>query len=139
MDFGQALDDALNATHAIRNQVAALSASIMADSPDVVRSSALAFEGRIEEARPIFDRLLIILRDAKHHTLESAYQALVADPGRQAEAERMRILIREYQQIRAIIAMSDRRINDALLGLSKSPWSAANEPASSASTLHAKA
>jgi len=139
LEFARTLDEALTAAQSLRGQAESLSSSILVDKPETVREAALAFEGRVEETRPIFNRLLNVLRHAHHHTLESAYQALVGDPARQADAERMRQFIREYQKTRAIITMSERRINDALRGIERNPWIEAREPKAGDSTFLAKA
>ncbi|GHD98098.1 hypothetical protein U879_11815 [Defluviimonas sp. 20V17] len=127
-DFAAALDGALGAAQSLREEAETLSASIATAPPAKLRASSLAFEARAETTRSVFERLREVLRHANHHTLESAYQALVAAPGRQAEAAQMQELIREYKLARAIISRSERQIGDVLLEMKENRWAGANGP-----------
>lgn len=121
-DFAAALDSALGAAQSLRQEAETLSASIASAPPAEVRASSLALEARAETTRSVFERLREVLRHANHHTLESAYQALMATPGRQAEAARMQELIREYKLARAVISRSERQISDVLLEMKENRW-----------------
>ncbi len=139
-DFATALDGALGAAQSLRQEAESLSASIATAPPAEVRASSLAFEARAETTRTVFERLREVLRHANHHTLESAYQALKATPGRQAEAARMQDLIREYKLARAVISRSERQISDVLLEMNESRWAADTpRPDDDDSGLHAEA
>ena len=138
-EFGAALDEALGAAQSLRRDAESLSSSIATAPPAEVRASSVAFEARAESARTIFERLRGVLRHAGHHTLESAYKALTEAPGRQAEAARMQDLIREYKLARAVIARSERQINDVLLELALTRWTEAPRPDDDATGLHAEA
>lgn len=120
--FSAALDEALSATQILRCEAERLSGQIDFERPEVVRATAIAFENQVDEARPVLDRFVQMLRDARHHTLESAYRELIGEPEHEAVAARMRDLIREYQETQAIIAMAGRRLNEALGRIDKSPW-----------------
>lgn len=138
-EFAATLEVALGAAQSLRREAETLSASIAAGPPATVRAASLAFEARTEATRTIFERLRDVLRDANHHTLESAYQALTERPERQAEAAQLKELIREYKLSRAVIARSERQINDVLLELSENRWSQTPPPDDDASGLHAEA
>lgn len=112
--FDAALTAALDTARTLRRDAETLSNSIESDAPEGIRRSSQRFENATAQARSVFDRLRVILREANHHTLESAYAALVAQPGRSEEANQMRSLITEFRRTRAIIARSGQRLDDAL-------------------------
>ncbi|MDE3240174.1 MAG: hypothetical protein KGN33_14535 [Paracoccaceae bacterium] len=138
-EFAATLEVALGAAQSLRREAEALSASISTAPPAEVRAASLAFETRTEAARSVFARLRDVLRHANHHTLESAYRALTELPARQAEAAQMKELIREYKLARAVIARSERQINDVLLELSENRWSQGPLGDDDAAGLHAEA
>lgn len=136
-DFAAALREALDSVRGLRGEAERLSASLESERPATIRTTSRSFESSAESARSVFERLLGVLRDANHHTLESAYHALVEAPGREEEAARMQELIHEYKRTRAIISKSERQISDALLEITDQRRG--EDPEDDSSGLHAEA
>jgi methyl-accepting chemotaxis protein len=120
-EFSQILDDALAAAQSLRQGAEALSENIDT-TPQKLLDQSRTFENHLTQIKPAMDRLVDVLKNAHHHTLESAYRAMMADEAQISEAQKIRKIINEYHQVKAVIASSERRINEALLGVEASPW-----------------
>jgi hypothetical protein len=82
--------------------------------------SARSLETRVLEAFPYLDNLLLAIRKARHHTIESAYREIVGKPGRENDAEKLRLLIGEVAEIQTIISAANQNVANVLKLLSNS-------------------
>ncbi len=137
--FSHLLDEALGRSGDLIREADALAASISSAPPQALYAAATEFENAVQEARPVLDRLVEVLRNARHHTLESAWLALAGQPDRQEDARKLREIITEYHRVRAVLAMSGRQIEDTMRGLQRTEWATTRTETVSTSTISLKA
>jgi hypothetical protein len=128
--FSRALDEALGDAVTMRRSVDTLSSNILHGSPQLIYESAVELENQTNDTRGAVGRLVAILREANHHTLESAYRAMAAAQ-RHTEAEKLRQLEDEYKRIQATMAASNSHIASILAGLNDTSW---HDPAARSDT-----
>lgn len=116
-EFSRLLEEALQDAGSLREKVASLSTEILTGEPPRIFQAAMHLEGETNASRAVLERLLAVLARAHLHTLGSAYAALSATKGREEDAERMRKLIAEYREAKAIMAMATGHIDAAIARL----------------------
>jgi len=120
--FSRLLDDALNDATTIRTQAEALAADVLVAPPHKVYESAIELEARTHDGHVAMGRLVTIVKNARHHTLESAYRMLASKPDRADDAAKLRKVIDEYRRVRAVMDMSRDHIEVALGTLADQRW-----------------
>jgi hypothetical protein len=115
--FSRLLEEALEDAGSLRENVALLSTEVLTGEPPRIFQAAMRLEGETDSGRAVLERLLAILARAHLHTLGSAYAALRATKGREQDAERMRRLIAEYREAKAIMGMAAGHIDAAIASL----------------------
>lgn len=123
-EFSRLLDEALGDAQTVRRQAEELADSVLVAPPLKVYDSAIQLEQAAHESRFAMERLLQVFRRAHHHTLESAYRALVSQDGRAADAAKLRSIIDDYRRVRSVIDMSREHIEAAMGSLSDQRWRA---------------
>ncbi len=119
-DFSRVLDEALNAVLTVKSAASDLAArAISADRAELFQS-ARSLESRVLEATPYLDNLLLVVRRAKHHTIESAYREILGKPGRENDAEKLRLIMGEVSEIQTIISVANQNVTSFLKLLSSS-------------------
>ena len=116
-EFSRLLEEALEGAGSLREKVAALSTEVLTGEPPRIFRAAMRLEEEAEGSRAVLERLIAILARAHLHTLGSAYAALRAAKGREADAERMRKLIAEYREAKTIMGMAAGHIDAAIASL----------------------
>ncbi|HUC18842.1 MAG TPA: hypothetical protein VMA37_14270 [Acetobacteraceae bacterium] len=116
--FSRLLKEALEDASGLREKIEALSGEILTGEPARIFQAASCLEGHVESGRAVLERLIAVLSRAHLHTLGSAYEALRAAKGREADAEDMLRLISEYRQAKAIMRMATRHVDTAMASLS---------------------
>lgn len=119
--FSSILDQALGNATAILQSVETLSTGILNGTPEGIYEAAVGLETTTHESRSAVDRLIVILHEAGHHTLESAYRALIADHC-YAEATKIRALEEEYRKIQGMMMSSNSHLTAILAGLNNASW-----------------
>ena len=120
MDFSRVLDEALNAVMTVKSAASDLATrAISADRAELFQS-ARSLESRVLEATPYLDNLLLVVRRAKHHTIESAYREILGKPGRESDAEKLRLIMGEVSEIQTIINAANQNVTSFLKLLSSS-------------------
>lgn len=137
--FTKLLDDALKRSSELLKGADTLAARVSSAPPQELYAAATELENAVQEARPVLDRLVEVLRNAKHHTLESAWHTLARQPDRQEDAKKLREIITEYHRVRAVLAMSGRQIEDTMRGLQRTEWATTRTETASTSTISLKA
>src|ERR1700739_4633356 len=84
--FSRLLDDALNDATSIRAQAEALAADVLVAPPHKIYESAIELEARTHDGHVAMGRLVAIVKNAHHHTLESAYRMLASKRDRSDDA-----------------------------------------------------
>lgn len=120
--FSRILEEALDATKLLKETAQQLSADLTRSPPDTIFRSAVELDLTVQHVRPILDRITSIILRANHHTIESAYRSLLGRPDRAVDAERLKQLMIEYHQTRAIVASSSRAIEDAMSLFRRGVW-----------------
>ena len=120
--FSKILEEALDATKLLRANAQQLSADLTHSPPQTIFRAALDLDHTVQQVRPILDRITSIILRANHHTIESAYRSLLGRPDRAVDAERLKQLMIEYHQTRAIVASSSRAIEDAMSVFRRGVW-----------------
>jgi hypothetical protein len=120
--FSRLLDDALNDAATIRTQAEALAADVLVAPPHKIYESAIELEARTHDGHVAMGRLVAIVKNARHHTLESAYRMLASKPDRGDDAAKLRKIIDEYRRVRAVMDMSRDHIEIALGTLANQRW-----------------
>jgi len=120
--FSRLLDDALNDATTIRRQAEALAADVLVAPPHKIYESAIELEARTHDGHVAMERLVAIVRNARHHTLESAYRMLASKTDRSDDAAKLRGIIDEYRRVRAVMDMSREHIEVALGTLADQRW-----------------
>ncbi len=120
--FSRLLDDALNDATTIRTQAEALAADVLVAPPHKIYESAIELEARTHDGHVAMGRLVAIVKNAHHHTLESAYRMLASKPDRGDDAAKLRRIIDEYRRVRVVMDMSRDHIELALGTLADQRW-----------------
>jgi hypothetical protein len=115
--FSRLLEEALEDAGSLREKVASLSTEVLTGEPPQIFQAAMRLQEETNSGRAVLERLLAILARAHLHTLGSAYAALRAGKGREEDAERMRKLIADYREAKAIMAMAAGHIDAAITSL----------------------
>jgi hypothetical protein len=120
--FSRLLDDALNDATTIRAQAEVLAADVLVAPPHKIYESAIEFEARTHDGHVAMARLVAIVKNAHHHTLESAYRMLAGKADRSDDAAKLQGIIDEYRRVRSIMDMSRDHIEVALGTLADQRW-----------------
>lgn len=120
--FSRILEEALDATKLLKENAQKLSSDLTHAPPQTIFRAAVDLDLTVQQVRPILDRITSIILLANHHTIESAYRSLLGRPERAVDAERLKQLMIEYHQTRAIVASSSRAIEDAMSLFRRGVW-----------------
>ncbi len=130
--FSRLLEEALEDARDLHETIKVLSDEILTGEPSRIFQAASRLEGHAESGRAVLERLIAVLTRAHLHTLGSAYEALRAARGREADAEHMRRLISEYRQAKAVMRVATRHVDRAMASLGstmpKADLASAREP-----------